>query len=547
MPRLNPLPGSGPGSLAESRQPLQDDRIHHHGQWLALVVADTLERAQHAASLLHFDVTPEPFDVDLAFDDPRKVTPPTSEVDKKTTATRGDFGAAFAASAKRHEAEYTTPTEHHNPMETIATTAEWQGDALHLFETSRQVKNMQKMVAASFGLPVEKVHLEAERVGGAFGSKGFLYGHMLMTAVAARMLGRPVSTVTTRRQMFASVGHRPRTVQRMALGADAEGRLKATRHESVSDTSTVSGYVEACVLTTRKLYATETLETKQSYVPLALPSSCPMRAPGEAPGPFALESAMDEMALELGLDPIEFRLRNDSTMDGDSGKPWSIRHFRRCFEEGAANFGWARRDPKPRSMREGHELVGWGCAGVAYRAGMTKTTCRATMRGGVAEFRMAGSDVGQGALTAMRQVASDATGLPIERVFVFLGDSDFPQAPGAGGSVSAASLGNGIVAAVAALKQAAGTDDLTRFRGRVETEGDAGLQAGRPTLRLPLVGCGFRGGGSGRGSRHGAGTSDRRRVRHWAGAQRAARALPAPGRRHLGDRDGPAGTHGDRP
>ena len=475
MPRLNPLPSTGPGGMDESRQPLQDDRIVHHGQHLGLVVADTLERAQYAASLLRFDVEPAPFDVEFSLDDARAVLPPGqagAEGDRKNPVRRGDAAAAFAAVERKHDAIYTTPTEHHNPMETIATTAEWRGDSLHLYETSRQIKNMQGAVAKSFGLPEEKVRIEAERVGGAFGSKGFLYGHMLLTATAARMLGRPVSTVTTRRQMFGSVGHRPRTVQRVALGASADGRLKATRHLTVSDTSTVSGYLEPCALTTRKLYATDTLETVQWYVPLELPSSCPMRAPGEAPGPFALESAMDELAQALGIDPVELRLRNDSPVDLDSGKPWSIRHLRECFERASARFGWAERDPKPRSMRDGHELIGWGCAGVAYRAGMSKATVAASLgRDGVAEFRASGSDVGQGALTAMSQVAADATGLPLSRVRVLLGDSAFPPAPGAGGSVSAASVGNGIVAAAAALKRAAGTDDLTRARGPLKAEG----------------------------------------------------------------------------
>ena len=478
MPRINPFPGSEAGGLIESRGPLQDDLIRHSGQWVALVVADTLERATHAASLLEFEIQREPFDVSLRLDDPRAVTPPKSELDAKGPVSMGDFGAAWEASEARIEREYRTPTEHHNPMETIATTAEWHGESLFLRETSRQVMIMQGTLAAAFGIPVAQVRLVCEHVGGAFGSKGFLYGHMVLTAAAARTLGHPVRTVTTRRQMFASVGHRPRTVQGVALGASADGRLRATRHRSVGDTSPVSGYVEACTLTTRKLYATDALETSQGFVSLALPSSCPMRGPGETPGPFALESAMDELAVELGMDPVELRLRNGSTVDSDSGKPWSQQLLRRCFEEGAARFGWAGRDPRPGTMREGRERIGWGCAAVAYRADMSKTTCRASMgKDGVAEFRMAGSDVGQGARTAMAGVAAASTGLPASRVRVLLGDSAYPPAPGAGGSSSAASLGNAIVAAAAALKRAAGTEDLAGFRGEAEAEATQAFDA----------------------------------------------------------------------
>ena len=455
MPKLRPLPGTGPGSLNESRQPLEDDRIVHQGQHLGLVVADTLERAQYAAFQLRFDVEPGPFDLSLALDDPRATTPPSGEGDRKNPVLRGDVAAAFDSADRKHDAVYTTPTEHHNPMETVATVAEWQDGTLHIYETSRQIKNMQRMVAASFGLPEDRVRIEAERVGGSFGAKGFQYGHMLLAATAARMLGRPVSLVTTRRQMFGSLGHRPRTVQRVALGASIDGKLKATRHLSVSDTSTVSGYLEPCTLTTRKLYATETLEAAQRYVPLNLPSACPMRGPGEVPGPFALESAMDELAEALGIDPVALRLRNDSMADADSGKPWSMRRFRECFEQASTKFGWSKRDPKPRSMRVGDELVGYGCAGVAYRAGMSKTTVRATMgRDGVATFRAAASDVGQGVDTVMAQAAADALGMPLSKVRFLSGDSSFPPAPGAGGSQTTASVGNAVVAAAKALKEA---------------------------------------------------------------------------------------------
>ena len=453
MPRLHPLSGTGPGSATESRQPLQDDRIVHQGQHLALVVADTLERAQHAASLLRFEIVRGEFDVGLRFDDPRAVTPPPGAGERKTRVVRGDFAAALAASEARHEAVYTTPTEHHNPMETVATVAEWRGDALHLFETSRQIKNQQSMVALSLGLPKESVRIECPRAGGAFGAKGFFYGHILMVAVAARVLGRPVALATTRRQMFGSQGHRPRTIQRFALGASKDGRLKATLHHIVNDSATISGFVEPCGLTTQKLYATDALDIAHRFVPVHLPAPIYMRGPGEAPGPFAQESAMDELAEALGIDPVELRLRNDARFDADVGKPWSIRHLRECFEQASARFGWAARRPKPRSMRDGHELVGYGCAGVAYRAGMAKTTVRATIgRDGVATFRASASEVGQGVDTVMAQVAADVLGLPLERVRFLSGDSDSPQAPGAGGSVTTASVGNAVVAAAAALK-----------------------------------------------------------------------------------------------
>ena len=471
MMRLNPLEGTGPGSATEQRQPLQDDRIVHAGQHLALVVADTPERAAYAVSLLRFEIERAPFDVTLAFDDPRLVAPVNASGKEPLQVRKGDAEAAYLGSPKRHEAFYTTPTEHHNPMEPVATIAEWRRGELHLYETSRQIKAQQKAIAQSFGLPLERVHLQCPIVGGAFGSKGFLFGHILITAAAARMLGKPVRTVTTRRQMFGTQGHRARTIQQVALGATADGRLRAQRHRTTNDTATITSFIEHTGLTTQKLYASDTLETAHRNVAVDLPGPIFMRGPGEAPGPFALESAMDELAIELGIDPVDLRLRNDTPNDPQTGKPWSQRLLKECMERGGARFGWPNRNPKPRSMREGDELVGWGCASVAYRAGMARTTVRATLgKDGMATFRMAASDVGQGVVTAMEQVAADATGLPLAKVQVVVGDSDYPQAPGAGGSQTTASVGEGIVKAAQALKAAAGGDLARSPRRPVEIE-----------------------------------------------------------------------------
>lgn len=465
-PPLAPLPKGSPGG--ETRQVLQDDQILHYGQHLALVAADTFEQATYAASLLHFDIDRGSFDVTIRADDPRRLVP-GGENDTK----RGDAEAAFANALKRHEAVYTTPTEHHNPMETVATTAEWEGEKLHLFETTRNLKGLQTLLATCLQMPKENIHVQCPIVGGAFGSKGFFYGHILMTILAAKVLDRPVGLVTTRRQMFGTQGHRPRTIQQISLGANEDGNLLATRHISTNDTSTVSRFIEHCGLTTQKLYASKTLHTEHGHVPVALPGPIFMRAPGEAPGPFALESAMDELALVLGVDPVELRLRNDTAIDADTGKPWSIRNFRMCMQQAADRFGWAARNPKPRSMRAGRDLVGYGCAGVGYRANRSKSTVRATMRpDGSAIFQTAAHDVGPGTATVMAQIAADTLGVSLDKVRYVIGDSNFPPSPAAGGSQTAASVGNATVTAARALKEAVAKVEKIPHEGITVETGD---------------------------------------------------------------------------
>lgn len=452
MPRLRNVEsdfagGGAPGGgtvLGEDRLPLSDDRVHYAGQHLAVVVAETLEEARHAASLVTVAYDAErPV---LGLDDPEAVVETSGQVfGDDLQIRRGDPDAAFArakAAGVVVEATYTTPSEHHNPMEPSATVAVWEGESLTVYDSTQWVVGTRNALAQAFGLPPERVRVICPYVGGGFGCKGWIWPHTLLAAATAKVVGRPVKLVLTRPQMFTSVGHRPPTVQTLALAAGRDGALLGGRHTTVHEASPVGTHLEACgTLTTRALYAVPNLELAHRIVRINVATPTAMRAPGECPGMFALECAMDELAHALGMDPIALRLANHADVHPDTGRPWSSKHLRECYRIGAERFGWAARTPQPGSMRRDGLLVGFGMAGAFYPAYRFPASARVRIGAdGRAVVGTAAHDLGTGAYTVFTQVAADALGLPIERVTIELGDSSLPGGPVAGGSNTTASV-----------------------------------------------------------------------------------------------------------
>ncbi len=443
--RASPDPECG-----ERLHVLQDAMVHFFGQPVALVIAETREQAEHAAQRLRIQCSVLPAELDVSFE--RGVTPGScrgacSEFSSDTS--RGDADAAFESSAARTEHVYSIARQNHHPLEPHATVASWDDDRLTLWTKSQFVGGERDEIAAIFGLPPDNVHVISPFVGGAFGSALRTWPHVTLAAMAAHVVRRPVSIILDRRQMSALTGSRPESRQRVALGASREGRLAAIVHEAVHETSRYEEYVEDMIDVSTYLYACPNVRTRYRIAPRDVSTPTHMRAPGEASGVFALECAMDELAVEVGIDPIELRLRNEPERDESSGLPFSSRSIRECYAAGAERFGWARRDPQPRSMREGELLIGFGVASSTYPA-FFSTNARARVRlrsDGSVEVEVASSDMGPGTSTSIAQVAAEIVGVGVDRVQVRLGDSRLPPAPSHGGSQTLASVGTAVKAA----------------------------------------------------------------------------------------------------
>lgn len=454
VPPLKPVPGhelfpKGKPPV-ELRPPLADPRVHHFGQAVAVVVARTLEQAQFAAVRLRVEYAAEPPTLDPARGD--GFEPEAFAGRDELQHHRGDVAKALAAAAVTVEATYRTPVEHHHPIEPAAAVAEWQDGGLTLHDSSRWVHAARKVMAGVFGLPADKVRVRSPFVGGAFGSKGFIWQHDLLAALSAKVVGRPVKLVLTRRQMATLAGHRPQTVQTVTLAADRGGRLAALRHATTSTTSPVADFVEPCGTLSKHLYACPAVSVTHRVVRVHRSSPVFMRAPGELPGTFAVESAMDELAVALGLDPLDLRVRNHADRDEEKNRPWSGKRLLECYRRGAERFGWAKREPKPRTMRDGRHLVGWGVATAAYPAVRSEATAAVRLTAdGTAVASSAAHEIGNGAMTVLAQVAADALGLPAEKVRFELGDSALPFAPAAGASQTTATVGSAVVAACGKL------------------------------------------------------------------------------------------------
>jgi len=431
---------------------LQDNQVHYNNQPIAVVVAETFEQAREAAARLRIEYERTPAQLD--FEEAKQHThPPEKVLTQKPDTQRGDLQAGLLSGSARIDVTYRTPVENHNPIEPHATIAAWDGDHLTLYDSTQYMKGVQRTVAGTLGIPEDKVTALCPYVGGGFGCKGSVWSHVVLAAMAAKGAGRPVKLVLDRNQMFGPVGARPVTDQRMRLAAMSDGRLTATAHDTVAYTSMIEDWIEPCGLMTRMMYEVPNEETTHRLARMNLGTPTFMRAPGEASGSFALESSMDELAYELGIDPLQLRLQNYTERDPGKDLPFSSKSLRQCYEVGAERFGWSRRNPQPRSMREGDKLVGWGMATCTYPTNRSKGAASATIDAdGMVVVRSSTQDLGTGTYTVMTQVAAEALGLPVERVRFELGDSRLPEAPVSGGSTTVASVAPAVKAAAHALK-----------------------------------------------------------------------------------------------
>jgi xanthine dehydrogenase YagR molybdenum-binding subunit len=454
---------------------LQDDLVRHNGQHIALVVAETLEQATYAADLVRVAYDEEPaatsLEAALAYAFP---VVEANEGSGTTASYRGgDPARALAEAPAQIDRNYVIARENHNPIEAHATIAEWHGQRLVLHDKTQWPGNVRSYVALTFGIPEDDVRVISPFVGGAFGSALRTWPHVILAAMAARQVGQPVKVVLSRRQMYYGVGHRPYTLQRVALGAERDGRLIATIHDATAETSCYEEYAEQLLDATRMLYRCDNLSTLYRLVRLNINTPTPMRAPGHVSGLYALECAMDELAVELGMDPVELRLRNHADADPAENLPWSSKSLDACLRAAADRFGWDRRDPAPRSMREDGQLVGYGMAAVTYPARRAPASASARiLTDGTAVVRSASSDMGPGTYTSMTQVAAEALGLPMAKVRFELGDTSMPKAPVHGGSMTMASLGPAVhEACLAARRQVlelARGDGNSPLRGAAE-------------------------------------------------------------------------------
>jgi xanthine dehydrogenase YagR molybdenum-binding subunit len=456
MPRMNPLPWSHLRPQGQTYLPLQDDKIHYAGQPVALVVAETRDQAEHAGTLIKIEYEvdrPVVFAPRMARDavePPQRMWPLSSSI--------GDAEKAIVDAAVRIEGSYTMPDRHHNAMEPHATLAVWDDDGtLTLYDSTQMVVGTRKLVSLVLGVPEEKINVVCEFLGGGFGGKSWSWPHTLLAALSAKAVNRPVRVQLTRAQMYSMVGHQAATVQTIALGADRDGKLAGIRHDSVNPTSVFDDYVEYSAMASRHLWAAGGgIATSHKVVYVNRNSPVVLRAPMEAQGHFALESAMDELACATGVDPVELRLRNDTDTDPFSGRPFSTRALRQCLTEGAARFGWNKRTPEPRSMRDGRYLIGQGVAAAIFTHWRWPGKARVTLDGaGSALVEAAAHDIGTGTYTTMTQVAADALGLTPDRVVVRLGDTRLPESHPAIGSATAANATAAVMLAAQAARDKA--------------------------------------------------------------------------------------------
>jgi xanthine dehydrogenase YagR molybdenum-binding subunit len=420
---------------------LQNDHVRYPNQPIAVVVADTLEAATEGARLLAPRYEAEPARVGLDSND--SFAPAVVGAGNPAEESHGDVDAGLAAAAVRIEAVYETPAQYHNAMEPHAVVASWDGDSLTIDTPSQGMAMAQARIAGLFGIAPDNIHIRSPYLGGGFGSKGLIAGPQILGIMAARLVGRPVKLVLRREQMFGPVGHRAPTRQTLRLGADGAGALTAIGHHVKTATSTFDDFLEPAANTSHALYASPAIATSYEAVRLDTGTPLFMRAPGEAPGSAALESAIDEMAFACGMDPLAFRLKNYADAEPISGKPFSSKALRQCYAQGAERFGWSGRPLAPRQMRDAAGmLVGWGMGTAVFPALMFEGHARAVLRrDGTGVMEIGAHDMGQGAWTALAQIAADALGLDLDHLEFRSGTSDLPDAGIAGGSAHTATAG----------------------------------------------------------------------------------------------------------
>jgi xanthine dehydrogenase YagR molybdenum-binding subunit len=418
--------------IDERRPPFEDDTIRYYGQYVAVAVADSLEQAQAAADAVkvsHKEETP----------DIRTKLAPQQE--PNVDSQRGDAAAAFNSAPVRIDQTYVTPVETHNPIELHATVAVWDGTSFTLYESTQAVKNQQLAMSAMLGVPPENVRVVSRFLGSGFGGKLWPWTHCVLAAAASRHLNRPVKLVVSRKMMFQAVGHRPLTQQRIRLGATTNGKLTSTQHDSLNHSSILDDYEEGCSEATPHLYKCPNLRVTNGIVHLNVGTPTSMRGPGAVPGLFALESAMDELAVKLNLDPVELRLRNDTQIDEELNLAFTSRHLKECLTAGAEKFGWHERTPAVGSMKKDGLILGWGMAAATWIA--KRLDCEATIdlkADGSVRVACGTQDIGTGTYTMLAQIVSEALGVDTEKIEVVLGDSALPVGPMSGGSMVTASL-----------------------------------------------------------------------------------------------------------
>jgi xanthine dehydrogenase YagR molybdenum-binding subunit len=446
----------------------QSEAIAYRGQFVAAIVAETLEMARQAAELVVVRYEEQPHDVELRADRPDLYKPQIVNPFYQSDTVSGDVETALAQAPVSLDYVYTTPAEHPNPLEPHTTVAVWNEDSLTLYDANQGPHPIRDTVATAFKLPPERVRVISKYVGGAFGSKVDTHPHVILAVMAAQVARRPVKLALTRQQMYALAGYRSPTIQRLQLGAERDGQLTAIAHDVVEQTATIHDFADPTAVPTRVMYAAPNRRTTHRLARLDVPATAWMRAPGECPGMFALESAMDELAIACGLDPIELRMRNEPAVDPESGRPFSSRNLLACLREGAQRFGWQPRDPTPRLRRAGHWLIGTGVAASSYPALQFPAAALVKVdQAGNYQVRIDAIDIGTGAWTALTQIAADALEVQPERVQLGIGDTSLPQALWATASTGTASWGWAIYNAASALRARLQEE----FGGSVPAEG----------------------------------------------------------------------------
>ena len=431
------------GITDERRPPMEDDIIRYYGQYIALAVADTFETAKAAADAVRATYAKNKPNVatHLEADNEPESYATTFAMRNRLQSERGDAEGAFAQAAVKLDQTYVTPAETHNPLELHATTALWEGQSLTIYESSQGVGNLQYVLAQMFGLPKENVRVITKFVGSGFGGKLFPWTHCPLAAAAARQLGKPVRLVVSRKMMFQTVGHRPRTQQRVRLGATPEGKLVSLQHDYVYTTSMLDSHHEDCGEATPFQYSVPNLRVTFGRAKRNIGATADMRGPGAVPGLYATESALNELAEQLKIDPVKLRVLNEPKVDEGLGLPFSSRHLLECFTLGAEKFGWSKRDAAVGSMKRDGLTLGWGVASCAWIAERFPAEANVQLRDdGTARVACGTQDIGTGTYTILAQLTAERTGVPLDKVEVALGDTTLPAGPLSGGSMVTGSV-----------------------------------------------------------------------------------------------------------
>jgi xanthine dehydrogenase YagR molybdenum-binding subunit len=452
------------GYVDEARPPFEDDVIRYYGQYIALVIADTFEAASAAAAAIEASYELTPHDV-------RDELEPDGK--PKVENERGDPDSAFDTAAASVDATYATPTETHNPIELHASIAQWDGENYTFYETTQSISIHLGTLSQMLGVPKEKIRVISRYLGSGFGGKLWVWPHTLLAAAATRQTGRPVKLVVSRKMMFQNVGHRPVTQQRVRLSAERDGKLTSLRHDYVNHTAIADEYQESCGEVTPVIYSTPNLRVTSGLARRNVGSPTAMRGPGAVPGLYAIESAMNELARELNLDPVELRLRNEPRTDESTGLPFSSRHLVECLRTGAERFGWSRRTPDVGSMRRDGLTLGWGVGACVWPGVRFSAAANVDLReDGSARVVCGTQDIGTGTYTVLAQLVAEETGIPVERIEVGLGDSMLPPGPVSGGSAVTASVVpavfDAVRSAIRLLLSRAAAVDGSPFKGAAE-------------------------------------------------------------------------------